>query len=333
MRIAVIGAGSWGSAVARLLGTKETEVNLWARNPELAQEINETKSNPRYLSGVAFPQAVTATSDLAEALNGAEAVVFATPSKTVREMAHTLASNNLLKQDTPAVILSKGIEHETGLFLLDVLADELGNKERLAVLSGPNHAEEVARDFLSATLIAAYNEHVARYFQEALTTPQFRVYTSTDVTGVQLCGAAKNVIAIAAGVIAGKGLGDNTMAMIITRGLAEISRLVEAAGGLPQTCMGLAGMGDLIVTCTSEHSRNRSFGVALAQGISLEEYERTAHMVVEGALACRTIPQLAKKYDVEMPISNRVYDVVWGKQQLDDMIVDLMERPAKPEFY
>ncbi|MDR2714885.1 MAG: NAD(P)-dependent glycerol-3-phosphate dehydrogenase [Coriobacteriales bacterium] len=333
MRIAVIGAGSWGSAVARLLGTKETEVNLWARNPELAQEINETKSNPRYLSGVAFPQTVTATSDLAEALNGAEAVVFATPSKAVREMAHAIASNNLLTQDTPTVILSKGIEHETGLFLLDVLADELGNKERLAVLSGPNHAEEVARDFLSATLIAAQNEEVARFFQEALTTPQFRVYTSTDVTGVQLCGAAKNVIAIAAGVVAGKGLGDNTMAMIITRGLAEISRLVEAAGGLPQTCMGLAGMGDLIVTCTSEHSRNRSFGVALAQGISLEEYERTAHMVVEGALACRTIPQLAKKYDVEMPISNRVYDVVWGEQQLDDMIVDLMGRPAKPEFY
>jgi glycerol-3-phosphate dehydrogenase (NAD(P)+) len=214
-----------------------------------------------------------------------------------------------------------------------VLADELGAAERLAVLSGPNHAEEVARGILSATVVAAYEHDVACFFQELCSTPRFRVYTSSDVMGVQLCGAAKNVIAIAAGVASGLGYGDNTSAMLMTRGLAEISRLVEAASGQPQTCMGLAGMGDLIVTCTSVHSRNRSFGVALAQGQSLADYERSTHMVVEGAFACKAIPQLAERFGVEVPISCRVRDVVWHHSSLQDMITELMTRPAKPEFY
>jgi len=332
MRIAVIGAGSWGSAIARLLGEKDIEVSLWARSPELALIVNETHCNPNYLSGVALPLSVVATSDLALALDGAQAVVLATPSAAARQMAHSLAASPMTP-DTPLVILSKGIEYATGMTLLEVLADELGSPERLAVLSGPNHAEEVARDILSATVIAAADEQTACFFQDVFATPRFRVYTSTDVLGVQLCGASKNIIAIAAGIASGLGFGDNTAAMLMTRGLAEVSRLVEAAGGLPQTCMGLAGMGDLIVTCTSPHSRNRSFGVALSSGITLDEYERTAHMVVEGAFACRSIPQLARKHHVEMPISNMVYDVVWEGCPLDEMITALMERPAKPEFY
>jgi len=333
MRIAVIGAGSWGSAIAFLLGEKGTEVNLWARNAELVSTINATHHNPRYLAEVQLPNTITATNDLSEALSDTDAVVLATPSSAVRETAHTLAATGLLPQEKPVVILSKGIEHATGLTLLEVLADELGCRERLAVLSGPNHAEEVARGILSATLIAAYENQVACFFQEVFATSRFRVYTSSDVTGVQLCAASKNVIAIAAGIAAGLGFGDNTAAMIITRGLAEISRLVQAAGGQPQTCMGLAGMGDLIVTCMSKHSRNRSFGVALAQGKTLEEYQRETHMVVEGAFASQTIPRLAKACDVEVPISNRVHDVIWEDRPLDDMITELMERPFKSEFY
>jgi len=332
-QIAVIGAGSWGSAIARLLGAKGFEVRLWARDASLVAAINETHRNPRYLADAELPLTLTAVNDLSLALDDAQAVVFATPSSVVRDMAHTIASGALLAQDTPLVMLSKGIEHSTGKTLLEVLADELGAQERLAVLSGPNHAEEVSRDILSGTLIAAYDERVAFFFQDLFTTSRFRVYTSTDVVGVQLCGASKNVIAIAAGIAAGLGLGDNTAAVLMTRGLAEISRLVEAAGGSPQTCMGLAGMGDLIATCASVHSRNRSFGAALSEGKTLEEYEKSTHMVVEGALACRTIPQLAKKLGVEMPISSCVYDVVWEGRPLGDMITELMERPAKPEFY
>ncbi|MCL2756782.1 MAG: NAD(P)-dependent glycerol-3-phosphate dehydrogenase [Coriobacteriia bacterium] len=333
MRVTVIGAGSWGSAIARLLGTKDINVKLWARSPELVATINETHSNPNYLSGVALPPSVVATNELALALADTEAVVLATPSAAVREMAHTLASQELISSDTPLVILSKGIEYSTGLTLREVYADELGSVDRIAVLSGPNHAEEVARDILSATVIAATDELIASFFQDLFVAPHFRVYTSPDVLGVQLCGAAKNIIAIAAGAAFGLGFGDNTAAMLMTRGLAEISRLVEAVGGLPQTCMGLAGMGDLIVTCTSPHSRNRSFGVALASGISITEYERTAHMVVEGAFACRSMPQLARKYEVEMPIADQVHDVVWEGRPIEDMITSLMVRPSKPEFY
>lgn len=332
MRIAVIGAGSWGSALAWLLGNKGIEVQLWARDAELIAAFNETHRNPRYLSTIEMPHAITAVHDIAAALYRVDAVVLATPSSAARETARMLL-NAGLPASTPLIVLSKGIEHATGMTMLEVLADEMGSRERLAVLSGPNHAEEVARDLLSATLIAAYDEQVARFFQELFVTPRFRVYTSTDVVGVQLCGASKNVIAIAAGVCAALGYGDNTAAMIMTRGLAEISRLVEAAGGLPQTCMGLAGMGDLIVTCTSEHSRNRGFGVALGAGKTLEQYQRETHMVVEGAFACQTIPQLAEQYGVEVPISTRVRSVVWEDCPLDDMIVELMKRPSRPEFY
>ena len=331
MNVAVIGAGSWGTATTVQLALNGHEVVLWARRPELAQRIAESGCNEEYLPGVTLPKTAKITSNIGTALREAEAIVLAVPSKAVRTLCEQVKP--YYDAQTPLVLLSKGVENESGLLLLDVVDAVLANGSSAAVLSGPNHAEEVARGMLSATVVASATPEIALLFQELFASESFRVYTSPDTVGVQLCGAAKNVIALAAGMLAGSGYGDNTAAMLMTRGLAEISRLVEALGGESQTCMGLAGMGDLIVTCASKHSRNRAFGLALATGQTLEQYEQQTHMVVEGALACRTIPRLALQYGIETPISSCVYDIVWGKRPLDDMITALIERPFKPEFY
>jgi glycerol-3-phosphate dehydrogenase (NAD(P)+) len=319
--------------VAWLLGSapQSHDVRLWARDEELVEVVNAQHRNPRYLASTALPPTVTATTALDVALDGAQAVVLATPSSAVRAIAARMAP--YLGTTTPLVLLSKGVECDSGLLLLDVLAAELGNPARLAVLSGPNHAEEVVRGLPAATVIASTGSATAAFFQEAFVTPAFRVYTSPDTTGVQLCGAAKNIIALAVGMAAGVGFGDNTAALIMTRGLAEISRLVTILGGDPLTCMGLAGMGDLVATCTSPHSRNRSFGLALAQGTTLAQYEQQTHMVVEGALACKTVTDLAHKHGVELPISAQIRSVIWEGKPLGDTVEELTGRPAKPEFY
>ncbi len=331
MAITIIGAGSWGSAVAWLLGNKGYDVRLWARDARLVEQFNSTHSNPRYLNDVVFPPNVIAYTSLEKAISHAEAVVLAMPSAAVRDMALRLAP--YIGGGMPVLLLSKGVERESGMLLLDVLEQVLGGHDRLVVLSGPNHAEEVARGILSATVVASSSAATAGFFQDLLGTPVFRVYTSPDVTGVQLCGAAKNIVAIAVGASVGVGFGDNTTAMIMTRGLAEISRLVTCMGGDPLTCMGLAGMGDLIATCTSRHSRNRSFGLALAQGESLSDYEGQTHMVVEGALACIAVTDLARHHGVEMPIGSAVRRAVWDGVPLDDIVEELTGRPSKPEFY
>ncbi len=331
MAITIIGAGSWGSAVAWLLGNKGYDVHLWARDTQLVESFNSTHKNPRYLTDVVFPPQVVAFSSLEQALSNAEAIVLAMPSAAVRDMALRLAPH--ISSGMPVMLLSKGVDRESGMLLLDVLEQVLGGHDRLVVLSGPNHAEEVARGILSATVIASSSAATAGFFQDLFSTPVFRVYTSPDVAGVQLCGAAKNIVAIAVGASVGVGFGDNTTAMIMTRGLAEISRLVTCLGGDPLTCMGLAGMGDLIATCTSRHSRNRSFGLALANGESVGEYEGQTHMVVEGALACISVTDLARHHGVDMPIGTAVRRVIWDGVSLADVIEELTGRPSKPEFY
>jgi glycerol-3-phosphate dehydrogenase (NAD(P)+) len=331
VKVAVIGAGSWGSAIAWLLGEKGVDVRLWARSEQLVDALNATHHNPRYLEDVAFSPKVVATCDRAEALAETDAVVLATPSPVTGEIAEAIAPS--LLSETPVVLLSKGLEGATGRLLLDVLAERLGASERLAVLSGPNHAEEVARSKPSATVVASASTKTAAFFQQLFATAAFRVYTSHDTVGVQLCGASKNIIAIACGLAAGIGFGDNTAALLMTRGLAEISRLTTQLGGNPLTCMGLAGMGDLIATCTSPHSRNRSFGLELAQGGTLEAYQKRTHMVVEGALACKTVTELARQHGVDMPIGEVVRTVVWEGRTLDDALASLIERSSKPEFY
>jgi glycerol-3-phosphate dehydrogenase (NAD(P)+) len=355
MKVSVIGAGSWGSAIACLLSGTGNEVSLWAHDPKLAETLNATRHNPRYLTEIEFPATVQASADLAEVLTDSEAIVLVTPSSVLPQMAESLSSSGLnrgsidgaagtskeatqpltplLPATTPIILLSKGLERETGRLLLDVLSDQLGNPDRLAVLSGPNHAEEVAANIPSATVVASQSEQTALFFQELFAAPTFRVYSSADIVGVQLCAAAKNVIAIACGLATGLGMGDNTLALIMTRGLAEISRLVASQGGEQLTCMGLAGMGDLIATCTSPHSRNRGFGLELAAGGSLEAYQQRTHMVVEGALASLAITKLAQDYDVELPISEVVRAIVWEDQPVDEALSSLLERSSKPEFY
>ena len=328
-RVAVIGSGTWGTAVTHLLGGKGYEVSLWTRNENTAQAINQSHHNPRHLPAIELPN-TTASSDFEQVLRGVDAIVFVTPSAYVRQTAEQMAP--YVDAATPAVILSKGVEAGTGYTMIEVLADAFGREDHLACLAGPNHAEEVSRELIAATVVASSEPETARFFQMLFSTPYFRVYTSDDVLGVELCAAAKNIIAIANGMLVAMNLGDDASAALITRGLAEISRLVEAAGGNPRTCAGLAGMGDLVVTCTSEHSRNRALGTMLAQGGTLEEYESRTHMVAEGAVACRTVTDRARKLGVEMPIAEAVRQVLWGGLSPEDGIDLLVRRPERPEL-
>ncbi len=331
MRTAVIGAGSWGTAIAWMLGTKGEEVRLWAHRPEVAGAINATHRNPRYLVDVMLPRTVTASSTISEVLDGAQAVVVVTPSATMRDTARMIAGGTA--PSTPVVVLSKGVEEGTGDLMVDVLAQELGSPRRLAVLSGPTHAEEVGVGMPSAAVVASVVPETAHFFQDLFFTPEFRVYTSPDVVGVELCAACKNIIAIGCGVAAGAGYGDNTAAMLMTRGLAEMSRLTKALGGDPLTCMGLAGMGDLIVTCTSAHSRNRSLGMLLAQGGTLEEFTERTHMVAEGAIAARTVTDLARSKGIELPLSEVMRAMLWEGMDIQTAARQLLTRSPKEELH
>lgn len=331
MIVSVIGAGSWGTALAHLLGCAGHQVRLWARKPEVCQGINENHVNPRYLVGNSVHENVWATPSFEEALARTQAVVVVTPSSIMRQTACDIKP--FISENTPIVICSKGVEAHSGLLPIEVFEAELGNADRLAVLAGPNHAEEVIKNIPSGTVIASRCEATACLFQELFATDTFRTYTSDDACGVEVCAAFKNVIAIAVGASYGLGLGDNTAALLMTRGLAEMSRLVEACGGQAMTCMGLAGMGDLVVTCTSEHSRNRTFGYRMAQGTTLEQYREETHMVVEGALACKTLQALAEKYQVEMPIAEMVRSIVWEGKDPRTVAMSLLDRSLKPEFY
>ncbi|MEG0217571.1 MAG: NAD(P)H-dependent glycerol-3-phosphate dehydrogenase [Raoultibacter sp.] len=331
MKIAVIGAGSWGTALAQTLAGNGHNVGLWARKPEVVAAINADHVNPRYLSDVALSPAIVATTSYKDALFNARAVVVVTPSNLMRGVARAFA--DCIDATLPIIICSKGVEEESGLLPIEVFEAEVGGADRLAVLSGPNHAEEVIKGIPSATVIASQSEATAAFFQELFAADTFRTYVSDDVCGVELCAAFKNIIAIAVGLSYGLGYGDNTAALLMTRGIAEMSRLVQAIGGRAITCMGLAGTGDLIATCTSEHSRNRRFGQMLAGGKTLDDFKAETHMVVEGALACRTIQTLADQYKVELPITQVVRSVVWEGCDMKRAAADLAGRPLTTEFY
>ena len=331
MDIAVVGAGSWGTALAQILAEGGHDVRLWARREQLARAINDSHRNPDYLTDVVLSKRIFATSDMAEALANAAAAVVVTPSKFVRATAQGMLG--LVGYDVPIVLCMKGVEADTGEVPAEVFRDELGPGKPLAVLSGPNHAEEVVRGVPAATVVASDDTEVSLFFQELFSSPTFRVYSSDDVLGVELCAAFKNVIAIAVGASYGLGFGDNTAAMLMTRGQAEMGRLIAAAGGNPMPCMGLAGTGDLIATCMSRHSRNRTFGEALAAGETVEQYEARTHMVVEGAQACKTLATLSLRYDVELPITDVVRSLVWEGTDPRETAGLLALRSLKPEFY
>ena len=331
MMIALIGSGSWGTAVAGLAAAHADSVVMWAHGDETARGINEHGRNPRYLSDYELPANIAATASIQEALKGADGVVFAVPSAHLRSVAHDAA--DFMDSATPVLCLTKGVEPGTGLLMSEVIADEIGHPERIAALSGPNHAEEICRGGLSAAVIASEDPAISDFFKRLLITQAFRIYVSHDMVGVETCGAMKNIIAIVCGISAGAGYGDNTLALIMTRGLAEISRVVSARGGDPITCMGLAGMGDLVATCTSEHSRNRSFGVAFSHGVSLDEYQDSSHMVVEGAAAAISVAELADRLGVEVPLTSVLNRTLFHGGTIAEALELLTDRCPTQEFY
>lgn len=331
VNVAVMGAGSWGTTLAKVFADAGNDVRLWARRAELVQAINETHTNPDYLPDTRLPAAVRATHDDVEALALADVVVFGVPSQTLRANVEKWAPH--LPEDATLVSISKGVETATLKRMSEVIMDAAGvPADRVAVLSGPNLAKEIAAGQVAATVIACSDEDRAQRVQAAVAAPYLRPYTNTDVIGAEIGGACKNVIALACGIASGKGLGNNTMATIITRGLAEITRLGVELGADPFTFSGLAGMGDLVATCTSTLSRNRTFGYRLGQGGTIEEAKAATNgQVAEGVYSCDSIYRLAHQAGVEMPITHAVYGVCYEGMAVEDMIIALMGRSKKSE--
>ncbi len=331
-KIGILGAGSWATALAVLLAQKNYSIMMWARRQGLAEEINQLRENSSYLPGVTLPERVTASSDLEETLTGATDVIFGVPSHAFREVVRLA-----LPYLSPEVIFinaAKGIEEGSLSRLSLVFGEEAGrgSLNRYVALSGPSHAEEVGRGIPTAVVAASASMEKAGYVQELFMDKSFRVYTNPDVTGVELGGALKNIIALGTGIADGLGLGDNTRAALMTRGLAEITRLGLAMGASPLTFAGLAGVGDLIVTCTSMHSRNRRAGIAIGKGCSLEEALARVRMVVEGVRTTRAAYLLAGRYEVEMPITGQICRVLFEGLSPRDAVDNLMTRERTREM-
>jgi glycerol-3-phosphate dehydrogenase (NAD(P)+) len=331
MQIAVIGAGGWGTALASLLVKTGHQVRLWVRTLTLCEQLQQTRENHPYLPGVRLPEELHYTTLLAEAVAGTDLLVLAIPSHAMRTVATALrpcvSGNPLLVSTT------KGIEEGTLLTMTAVLCQVLGEtwQSRLAVLSGPSFALEVAQGLPTAVTVAA-QEQVATQVQRVFSSARFRVYTTTDQIGVEIGGAVKNVIAIAAGVSDGFGYGFSARAALITRGLAEMMRLAVRIGAQPQTLSGLSGMGDLVLTCTSNLSRNHTVGVQLGQGEQIEKILQEMHTVAEGVRTCRSVFALAQRLEVEMPIVRQVYALLYEGKPPHQVVTDLLTREVKPEF-
>jgi glycerol-3-phosphate dehydrogenase (NAD(P)+) len=329
-RAAVLGTGSWGTAFAKVLADAGTDVVLWARRPEVARAVRERRENPDYLPGVALPVNLTATDDAHEAVADADFVVLAVPSQTLRDNLVAVAPT--LRRDAVLVSLMKGVELGTTKRMSEVVVEVADvPAERVAVVSGPNLAKEIAAGQPAASVVACVDGDAATRLQNASTTGYFRPYTNTDVVGCELGGAVKNVIALAVGMAEGMGFGDNTKASLITRGLAETARLGVALGAELMTFSGLAGLGDLVATCSSPLSRNRTFGEKLGRGESLEDILAQKQQTAEGVKSCRSILDLARKHDVDMPITENVVRVVHEGVAPRDMVRALMSRTTKAE--
>ncbi len=330
-RIAVVGAGSWGTALADLLARKEYDVVLWSYEPDVADAIGARHENPKYLQGVRLADSLQATSSLADALRGAGVVVSVSPAQHVRAIMADAAQH--LRDDALIVSASKGIEQDRLCTMAQVLAQVLPRGTATAYLSGPSFALEVAQQMPTAVTIASHDEDVALRAQDLFQTPYFRPYTSQDVVGVELGGALKNVVAVASGMVTGLGFGHNTTAALITRGLAEITRLAIELGANPHTLSGLAGMGDLILTCTGGLSRNRHVGMEIGKGRTLDEVLSEMTMVAEGVATTRATHALAQRTRVEMPIASAVYQVLFENRPPADAVETLMLRDPKPELW
>lgn len=328
MKISVIGSGGWGTAIAILLAKKGYDVYLWSWIQEETDRLNRDRENKEFLAGVKFPENITCSHDMGECVNGAELIITAAPSPATRTTAKQLAA--YVKDGQKLINISKGLEEGTLLRLSQVYKEEIPQAE-ISVMSGPSHAEEVSRGLPTTNVVASENLETAKLIQDIFMDEMFRVYTSTDIAGVELGGALKNVIALCAGISDGLGYGDNTKAALMTRGLAEIARLGVAMGAKQETFMGLSGVGDLIVTCTSMHSRNRRAGILLGEGKNLQETLDTVHMVVEGVNTAKAAYEMAKKYGVSMPIVEEANNILYNGANAREAVLRLMTREKREE--
>ena len=328
MKVTVLGSGSWGTALALVLVENGHDVSLWSHRKETAEKLRETRECPK-LKGVKLPEELALTDDLAS-LTDSELVVFATPSFAVRETARKAAP--YLRADAVLVSVTKGIEPGTGCRMTEIIRQETKDICKVVALSGPSHAEEVSRQMPTGVVSACEDIQVAEFVQDAFMNHNFRVYTNTDIVGVELGGALKNVIAMCCGVTDGMGLGDNTKALMMTRGMTEMARLGVALGGRTETFAGLSGMGDLIVTCTSMHSRNRRAGILVGMGCTTQEAMEQVGAVVEGYYATKSAFELAEKMGVDMPISKAAFKVLYGGETVRKVIDDLMARHKRGEM-
>ena len=330
-KITILGAGGWGTALSVVLHHNKHNISLWEFNKDLAEKFKLNRENERFLPGIKIPSEINITSDLKEAVNEKEIVIFAVPSHVVREVAEKI--KNFDVKDKILISAVKGVENNTLYRISEVLKDvliDLSN-DNIAVLSGPSHAEEVSRKIPTAVTIASRNTELAIHLQNVFMNPFFRVYASEDIIGVELGGSLKNVIAIAAGICDGAELGDNTKSALLTRGIAEITRLGAAMGAEPKTFSGLTGIGDLIVTCYSTHSRNRFVGEQIGKGKKLHDIQKDMVMVAEGIKTAESAYQLSIKYKVETPIIEKVYNILFNNENPKNAVYELMTREAKIE--
>lgn len=332
-KVTVLGAGSWGMALAKVLAENGHEVNIWSRpkDAEIVAEINQEHTNERYLKDVVFPESITATTDLKEAIADREIILVVIPTVGIRNIAQQL--NEII--DSPKIIVhaAKGLEQETYQRISTILEEEIAPKKRSAVvaLSGPSHAEEVAVQDLTSVTSASRNQEAAKKVQYLFMNDYFRVYRNEDIIGVELGAALKNIIAVGAGALNGLGYGDNAMAALVTRGLAEISRLGVELGAEPQTFMGLSGVGDLIVTCTSSHSRNWRAGKMIGEGHNLEDTQAEIGMAIEGLSTVIAAKELAEARAIDMPITQAIYKVAYEDADVSETVTQLMRREGKAE--
>lgn len=328
--IAVVGAGGWGTALAMVLSTNFESVILWTRNEDQANEINSKRTNSKYLSVTELPHNIVVTTNPKD-IKDICVIVNSVPTQYIREY---YKKYNLDIKDKYIINSSKGVENNSNLTISGIFEDVYGiESKRFAVLTGPSHAEEVSLKIPTTVVVASKSDDFAKYVQQIFFTEYFRVYTSSDVIGCEIGGSLKNVIAIAAGIIDGMGLGDNTKAALLTRGLAEIARLGEAMGAEHQTFSGLSGLGDLFVTCESKHSRNRRFGERIGRGENADVILSDTTMIVEGVFTSKSAYELSKKYNIEMPITRKVYKTLFDNKNPNDAIKELMNRDAKNEWY
>ena len=330
-KISVIGSGGWGIALTILLHKNGHDLTIWSFDKKEAEELKKTRQNKTKLPNILLPEDVKVTDDLKEAVDDKDILILAVPSKAIRSVSKSL--KNIIKDNQIIVNVAKGLEEDTLETMTDIIEEELKDKNpKVAVLSGPSHAEEVGRGIPTTCVVSAHNKELTLYLQNIFMNPSFRVYTSPDMLGIEIGGALKNVIALAAGIADGLNYGDNTKAALITRGIKEISALGVAMGGEQSTFYGLTGLGDLIVTCASMHSRNRRAGILLGQGKTLDEAIKEVNMVVEGVYSAKSALMAAKKYNVEIPIIEQVNAVLFENKNAAEAVNELMIRDKKLEI-